>query len=116
MVNDKLFITEQFKPEPNVPKTYEQFLLEAKIEEQSEQGQKIAESYQAEYEAEVSQGSQYGPGRRDFREFCRRIKNSLRVSVGATTVIGRISYDSDEYQPGKNYAGVIVYAIDGEFV
>ena len=96
----------------NIPRTYEQFLLEAQSEEQTEQNQKVVESYQNEYEAEALQGSQYGPGKKDFKEFAIKIKDSL----GVNAITGRISCSCDEYQPGKNYVGAIIYAIDGQFI
>jgi hypothetical protein len=103
MINKKII-------QPNIPKTYEQFLLEEQSREKSEQDQKIIESYQNEYEAEVSRGSQYGPGRRNFRDFCQRIKNYL-----GSYITGRISCDSDSYVSGNDYAGAIIYAINGNF-
>jgi len=104
MTNDK------FKPSQNLAPVHEQFVL-AEQNLTAEQKQNIVDSYQAEYNAEVDQGSQYGPGRKDFKDFCRRIKTEL----GVTAVTGRVSCSSDEYQPGKNYAGVIIYTMDGEF-
>lgn len=67
-------------------------------------------SYQVEYEAETSQGSQYGPGRRNFGDFCGRIKSSLGSYITA-----RISCDSDNYVSGNDYAGAVIYAINGNF-
>jgi len=103
-------MTGKFKPVQNIPKTYEQFVLE-----EQQFSELMATSYQAEYEAEAIQGSQYGPGRKNFKDFCKKIGDSLRESLGVNTVTGRISCSSDDYIPGKNYAGAIIYAIDGEF-
>jgi len=106
MVNEKnLKPLTDFKKESFVPKTYEQFLLEG----QSEKDQKISESYQTEYETEASQGSQYGPGRQNFKSLYRRIKSQLgRPSC-------KVSYFSDNFDPSKNYAGMIVYSVNGNF-
>lgn len=49
--NKDLKYTQQFKPEPNIPKTYEQFILEEQQTQPSEQDQKIADSYAAEFVA-----------------------------------------------------------------
>jgi len=100
-------MTNKFKPVLNIPKTYEQFVLEDKQFDEL-----INNSYQEEYGAEVNQGPQYGPGKKEFKEFAIKIKDSL----GVNTITGRISCSSDAYQPGKNYAGVVVYAINGQFI
>lgn len=97
MTNDK------FKP--FVPKTYEQFVLDNQLEK----GQKVAESYQDQYEAEASQGPQYGPGRQNFKSLYRSVKSQLgRPSC-------KVSFFSDNFDSSKNYAGMIVYAVNGSF-
>jgi len=48
-------------------------------------------------------------GKKDFRKLYRRIKSELgEISC-------KISYFSDDFDSNKNYAGIIVYAIDGKF-
>jgi len=63
MTNNKdLKYTQTFKKEPNIPKTYEQFVLE------KQQNQAVTDSYMAELDAynDVSIQRGYGPCRGSF--------------------------------------------------
>ena len=84
--------------------SYEEFLKSYKGDEL------VENSYQTEHKAKINHGSQYGPGRSDFSGLCRRIKNDIGDNLTC-----RISDDSDNFYSWKNYAGVIVYAVDGKF-
>jgi hypothetical protein len=84
--------------------TYEEFMKNYKGDEL------VESSYQAEHEAKISHGPQYGPGRSDFSGLCRRIKDDLGGDLTC-----RISCNSDSFYSWKNYAGVIVYAMNGNF-
>ena len=63
MTNDNQFkpINKQFK-EPNIPKTYEQFILEEQQNQSTEQDKKTINSYVEEVEACRSLGTQKGYG------------------------------------------------------
>lgn len=52
----------------------------------------------------------YGPGKKNFGQFYRRMRNVLG---GKPTC--KISGHSDDFDEDKDYAGMIVYAIDNEF-
>nr|CAG8433660.1 12622_t:CDS:2 [Entrophospora candida] len=52
----------------------------------------------------------YGPGRKNFDQLYRRMRNALRAKPTC-----KISGHSDSFDEGKDYAGMIVYAIDNEF-
>lgn len=69
----------------------------------------IAQSYEAEYEAEVFQGPKIGPGKKNFNQLYKRIKSELKE------ITCKISAYSDEFEEGKNYAGMIVYSLDDQF-
>jgi len=96
-------IEEVREVESEIP-TYEEFMKNYKGDEL------VENSYQAEHEAKITHGPQYGPGRSDFSGLCRRIKNDLDSNLTC-----RISDGSDNFYSWKNYAGVIVYAVDGRF-
>jgi hypothetical protein len=48
-------------------------------------------------------------GKENFKELYRRIKTELN------TITCKTSFYCDRFDPARNYAGVIVYAIDGKF-
>jgi hypothetical protein len=53
-------------------------------------------------------------GKENFQEFYEQIEEEMLSNYGEVTV--KIShYSSDKFNPKKNYAGAIIYAIDGEF-
>jgi hypothetical protein len=93
---------EEVKEIENEIPSYEEFMKNYKSDEL------VENSYQAEHEAKITHGPQYGPGRSDFSDLCRRIKNELGGDLTC-----RISGDSDYFYPSKSYTGVIVYAING---
>ena len=70
----------------------------------------VESSYQSEYEAQLVQDPQYGPGKRNFRGLYRRIKRKLGEPVTC-----KISAFSDDFDRRKNYSCAIIYAKDGEF-
>ncbi len=78
-----------------------------------ESDEKIIDSYQAEYEAQVVQGSQYGPGKRNFKDICENAKRKFQSYN--RNITGRISCDSDSFYSWKEYAGAIIYSINGEY-
>src|ERR1700753_4139889 len=106
VIENKIAKTEmvyELKEEYKVP-TYEEFI------KTYENDDKIIDSYQAEHEAKINHGPQYGPGKSDFSGLCRQIKNDLGGDLTC-----RISDDSDYFYSNKSYTGVIVYAVDGKF-
>jgi len=103
-IKDNIPKIEEVREIKNEIPTYEEFMKDYKVDEL------VENSYQAEHEAKISHGPQYGPGRSDFSGLCRRIKNDL-----GDNLICKISCDSDYFYSWKNYAGVIVYAVDGKF-
>jgi len=84
--------------------TYEEFM------KTYENDDKVVNSYESELEAKAVKGPQYGPGKSDFYDLCRRIKNNLGSSLTC-----RISCDSDYFYSSSSYCGAIVYAINGQF-
>jgi hypothetical protein len=66
--------------------SYEEFMKNYKSDEL------IESSYQAEHEAKITNGPQYGPGRSDFGYLCRKIKNDLGSDLTC-----RISDSSDSF-------------------
>ncbi|RHZ35953.1 hypothetical protein [endosymbiont GvMRE of Glomus versiforme] len=113
----------QFKVQPTIPKTETRIMLNnwrqpVKQSNLSVAARKKIINYSGSnyvsprMMTDISEPAIYGPGKRNFRDFCRRIKDGL----GVNAVTGRISHDSDIYAPGNNYAGAIIYAVDGEFV
>lgn len=52
-------------------------------------------------------------GKQNFENFYRQIKSELLPKFGKIT--GKISLYGENFDPSKNYAGMILYAIDGEF-
>ena len=72
----------------------------------------ISDSYENEFEAELSQGSQYGPGKRNFKEICENARRKFQSYNKSVT--GRISCDSDTYYSWKDYACAIIYSINGD--
>ena len=52
-------------------------------------------------------------GKQNFESFYKQIKSKMLSDFGKVT--GKISLYGDKFEPGKNYAGVIIYAIDGNF-
>src|SRR3954451_23766466 len=110
MINENLIpqteTVYELKEEYKVP-SFEEFM---KTYELSEEAEILAET---EYQDQVLNGSQYGPGKSDFKGLCRRIKSALS-SYGKITA--KISCESDPYKgDGYNYAGAIIYAINGDF-
>jgi len=84
--------------------TYEEFLKTYKENEQ------VNASYEAEYQERLLNGPQYGPGKSDFSDICRRIKNELGYNLTC-----RISCDSDSFYSWKTYTGAIVYSMNGKY-
>lgn len=76
-----------------------------------ESDDKVIDSYEDEFNSQVVQGPQYGPGKRYFYELYRKIRNKL----GWPTI--KISCDSDAYRNEEdyNYACAMIYAMNGEF-
>jgi hypothetical protein len=53
-------------------------------------------------------------GKRNFQEIYKQIEAEMLRN--SSKVTGKISYyGSDKFNPKKNYAGMIIYAIDGKF-
>ena len=100
----KVEIVQELKNEYQVP-SFEEFMENYEFDE------RIVESYEEEAKAQAFQGPKCGPGRSDFSGLCRRIKNDL----GDNNLTCRITCDSDNFYSWKNYAGVIIYAVDGNF-
>ena len=94
---------EEIREIKNKIPSYEEFLRNYDYDEG------VSKSYENEYDAEVSQNLGYGPGKKDFKGLYKRIKSQ----IGKPTC--KISYFSDDFNPNKNYAGMIVYAIDGKY-
>lgn len=78
-----------------------------------ESDDKIINSYEDEFKAQVVQGSQYGPGKSNFTEICRNARQKFQ-SYGKS-ITGRISCDSDYFYSWKEYAGAIIYSINGNY-
>ena len=93
---------QELKEEYKVP-SFEEFM------KGYEESGEIVDSYENEFESEIFQGPQYGPGKKNFTSFYKNIKSKL----GKITC--KISYFSDNFDPNKNYAGMIIYAVDGQF-
>jgi hypothetical protein len=105
-VNKKPFeIVHELKEEYKVP-SFEEFM------KTYESDYKIIDSYEDELEAKSIQGSQYGPGRSDFKALYRKIKCDL---MGGSKPTCKISCCSDNFDSDKFYAGAIIYAVKGEF-
>jgi hypothetical protein len=111
----------KFKVQPTIPKTETRIILnnwQCPIKKSNlsvTARKKIIDCSGSNYVSprmitEISEPAVYGPGKRDFKDFCRRIKN-----YSGGHIIGKISCDSDRYVPGNNYVGAIIYAVDGEF-
>ena len=95
---------EEIREIENQIPTYEDFIKSYKGDEL------VENSYQAEHEAKISHGPQYGPGKSDFSGLCRRIKDDLDGNLTC-----RIFDNSDYFYSSKSYTGVIVYAVNGNF-
>jgi len=103
-IKDNVPKIEEVREIENEIPSYEEFMKNYKGDEL------VENSYQAEHEAKITRGPQYGPGRSDFSGLCRRIKDDLGGDLTC-----RISDDSDYFYSNRNYAGVIIYAVDGKF-
>jgi hypothetical protein len=105
--NKKPFETvQELKNEYKTP-SFEEFMETYEFDE------RIVESYEEEAKAQAYQGPKCGPGKSNFKQICENAKRKFQ-SYGKD-VTGKISCDSDPHDYGKNYAGAIIYAIDGEY-
>lgn len=106
-VNKKPFeMVYEIKEDYKVP-SFEEFMKDYQVDD------KVVKSYEDEFGFQVVQGPQYGPGKSNFKQICENAKRKFQ-SYGRD-VTGRISCDSDQHYSWKNYAGAIIYAIDGEY-
>ncbi|WNE40486.1 MAG: hypothetical protein GBAus27B_000553 [Mycoplasmataceae bacterium] len=87
----------------SIPIAYEQFI------KNYDEDTKVTTSYQLELEDEIFQSSGYGPGKKNFVDFYKRLKSDIGKSSC------KISHYSDQFEKDKNYAGMIVYSVNNEF-
>lgn len=104
--NKKPFETIQGLEEP-VVKEYE--VKKSKLSPEARK--KVIKKWGGGYVSENRED--YGPGKSNFSQICENAKRKFQ-SYGRD-VTGRISCDSDPHDYGKNYAGAIIYAIDGDY-
>lgn len=97
----------ELKDEYKVP-SFEEFM------KTYESDDKIINSYEDEFNSQVVQGSQYGPGKSDFPYLYRKAKRELGFGTYERPTC-KISCDSDYFYSWKNYTGAIIYAINGKF-
>src|SRR5439155_9241958 len=98
-------IVQELKSDYEIP-SFEEFM------KTYESDDKLINSYEDEFSSQVVQGSQYGPGRSDFKALYRQIKRDL---MGGSKPTCKISCCSDNFDSSKFYAGAIIYAVKGEF-
>jgi hypothetical protein len=100
-------IVQELKNDYEIP-SFEEFMKTYEVDD------KVIRSYEDELEAKAVQGPQYGPGKESFGDLYRKIKRDLSLGKYSYPTY-KISCDSDAYRSDYyNYAGVIVYMLDGK--